>query len=176
MIQHYQCLGVSADKLVKTGSLSDDVIHANRVGTDSRSTILCAFPPNQLSAIGLDVEFADYRAMADFWIGYLKRTGWRIIVRPHPAMPKPDVDMLRSPGAEISTSHTAALVPQCDLFVASVSSTIRRALAMGEPVLKYDVFRYAYHDFDDAPAVMTVNDKASFAESLMRLTSGASMN
>jgi hypothetical protein len=63
--------------------------------------------------------------------------------RPHSEMPKPDVDMLRSLGAEISTSHTATLVPQSDLFVASVSSTIRWALAMGKPVLNYEVFRYA---------------------------------
>lgn len=171
MMQHYQRLGVSADKLAKAGSLSDDIMHANRARADMKSTILCAFPPNQLS-VRPETEFTDYPALVGFWIECLKRTGWRVIIRPHPAMPKTELDILRSHGAEISTLHTAALIPQCDLFVASVSSTIRWALAMGKPVLNYDVFRYAYHDFDDSRAVETVNDKAGFAELLTRLTSG----
>lgn len=171
MMQHYRRLGVAAEKLVKTGSLSDDILYANQVRADARPTILCAFPPNQLS-VRPDLEFADYSALAEFWIACLKRTGWRVIIRPHPAIPDTDLDILRSHGAEISTAHTAALIPQCDLFVACVSSTIRWALAMGKPVLNYDVFRYAYRDFDDAPAVVTVIDKTGFAESLARFTSG----
>jgi hypothetical protein len=171
MMQHYQRLGVSPDRLRKTGSLSDDILHANRARGDGRPTILCAFPPNQLS-VRPGLEFTEYRALVGFWLGALKQTGWHVIVRPHPALPAVDLEILRSHGVEMSTSHTAALIPQCDLFVACVSSTIRWALAMGKPVLNYDVFRYAYRDFDDVPAVLTVDTKVSFADALERLTSG----
>ena len=39
------------------------------------------------------------------------------------------------------------LVPCCDLYVASVSATIRWAIACGVPVLNYDVFKYRYDDY-----------------------------
>ncbi len=35
-----------------------------------------------------------------------------------------------------------SLVPLCSLYVASVSATIRWAIACGKPVVNYDVYRF----------------------------------
>ena len=181
MLAHYRRLGLPAAKLVKTGSLSDDVLARAQADAGARAAlgiagndkvILCAFPPNQPTAGRPDLEFASYPELVAFWMQTLLAfPGWRVIVRPHPFMAEQDVAALRANGATISLAHTGSLIPLCDLYVASVSSTIRWAVAAGKPVLNYDVFGYGYTDFDDVAGVIKVTSKDAFAAALARLTS-----
>ena len=180
MLAHYRRLGLPAAKLVKTGSLSDDVLARAQADAGARTAlgiagnekvILCAFPPNHLTAVRQNVEFASYPELVAFWMQtLLARPGWRVIVRPHP-LAEEDVAALRDSGATVSLAHTASLIPLCDLYVASVSSTIRWAVAAGKPVVNYDVFGYGYTDFDDVAGVIKVTSKDAFAAALARLTS-----
>ena len=65
---------------------------------------------------------------------------------------------------------TPELVPLCDFFVASISSTIRWAIACGKPVLNYDVYRYRYvDDFGKVGGVLTVEEQGDFLAALNRL-------
>lgn len=179
MLAHYRRLGLPAAKLVKTGSLSDDILACAQADAGARATlgiagnekvILCAFPPN-LTAVRRNIEFASYPELVAFWMQtLLARPGWRVIVRPHP-FAEEDVAALRDSGATVSLAHTASLIPLCDLYVASVSSTIRWAVAAGKPVVNYDVFGYGYTDFDDVAGVIKVTSKDAFAAALARLTS-----
>ena len=73
-------------------------------------------------------------------------------------------------GARISQWDMAALVPLCDLYVASVSATIRWAIACGVPVVNYDVYRLRWTDYAGAPGVLRVEDKGEFASLVHRLT------
>ena len=57
----------------------------------------------------------------------------------------------------IAARKTSELVPLCDLYVASVSSTIRWAIACGKPVVNYDVYRYRYTDFISLDGVLIID-------------------
>ena len=61
------------------------------------------------------------------------------------------------------------MVPACDIYVASISSTIRWAIACGKPVLNYDVYRYRYTDFLNVPGVLATEEQAEFRAMLQHL-------
>ena len=69
--------------------------------------------------------------------------------------------------------NTAELVPLCDVFVASISSTIRWAIACGKPVVNYDVYRYRYTDFIGVEGVLTCEEQDEFVSVLRRLDIGS---
>jgi len=54
--------------------------------------------------------------------------------------------------------------------VASVSATIRWAIACGIPVVNYDVYRMNYEDYNEVGGVVTVDDRMSFLSAMRRLT------
>ena len=174
MERHYLREGLPPERLVRTGALYDDVLARNRAGglenrravlkdaglVDDKPLVLCALPPDQFSCIRPDREFASQRELLEFLVGTL--SGANVIYRLHPRTRAEEMGFLRDLGARISERDTAELVPLCDVFVASVSATIRWAIACGKPVINYDMHRYRYHDFDEAGGVVTVEDKADF--------------
>jgi hypothetical protein len=64
---------------------------------------------------------------------------------------------------------TEELVPLADVFVASISATIRWALALGIPVINYDCYRYRYGDYAGASGMVLVEDEAAFAAALREI-------
>ena len=79
--------------------------------------------------------------------------------------------MLRAEyGLTLTDKDTASLIPHCDVYVASVSATIRLAIAAGKPVINYDCYRYRWQDFAKVAGVITVEDEASFHRELARLS------
>jgi glycosyltransferase involved in cell wall biosynthesis len=95
---------------------------------------------------------------------------WNVLVRPHPRLTKTETDALRRFGCTITLKDTATLVPKCDLYVTSVSATIRWAIACGKPVVNYDVYQYGYQEYSDAGGVLTLDNKKDFTDTLKRLT------
>jgi len=69
----------------------------------------------------------------------------------------------------IATYRTADLIPLCDFYVASVSSTIRWAIACGKPVINYDVYRYRYTDYLGLKGVLTIEEQDEFLDLLQRI-------
>lgn len=61
------------------------------------------------------------------------------------------------------------MVPACDIYVASISSTIRWAIACGKPVVNYDVYRYRYTDFLRVPGVLATEEQDEFRRLVRRL-------
>ena len=183
MREHYCKLGFPARQLVVTGSLMDDVMYYKAAQRDSmrkelgldvrKCLVLCSFPPNQLTATRPDCEFSDFGSLIDFWLGQLvnlkDQIDCEVIVKPHPALEAQHVERLRSFPLVFTERETATLIPICDLYNTSVSSTIRWALACGKPVLNYDVFRYRYLDFRNEPAVITVEQRDEFTGRLAEI-------
>jgi hypothetical protein len=66
-------------------------------------------------------------------------------------------------------------VPLCDLYVASVSSTIRWAIACGKPVINYDVYQYGYADYVGVAGVLLVRTRMEFRDALRKLSGDASV-
>jgi hypothetical protein len=183
MEQRYLREGLPQDRLVRTGALYDDVLARNhdealenrrRVLNDAgladdKPLVLCALPPDQFSFVRPDREFRDQRAMLEFLVETFDSVRCNVIYRLHPRTRPDQVEFLRDKGATIVDHDTAALVPLCDIFMASVSATIRWAIACGKPVINYDMHRYRYHDFDSAGGVVTVEDKREFARVVREL-------
>jgi hypothetical protein len=181
MQEHYIAHEIPEAQLVATGSVTDDLIYRaleqkdelrRRLGLDpGKPVLLCSLPPNQLSVPRPQCQFSDFRSIVDFWLNELKRAaGWEIVVKLHPAMRPEDIDYVRTFDVRVSDLETTSLIPLCDLYNPSVSSTIRWALACGKPVLNYDVFGYSYREFASEPAVLTVFDRDAFSSALGRLT------
>ena len=94
-----------------------------------------------------------------------------MVVALHPSVPPADAVKYERYGARVALFNTAELVPLCDIFVASISSTIRWAIACSKPVVNYDVYRYRYTDFAGVKGVLTVEEQSEFVATMRRLAS-----
>ena len=81
-----------------------------------------------------------------------------------------DIQYIEQWGVKIARDNTAALIPLCDVYVASISATIQWAIACGKPVLNYDVYRYHYNDYLGVDGVIAVEDREQFLAALRQLT------
>ena len=182
----YLRLGFPADQLHVIGDLNGDALYNATCSKDrllallcrahgfevSKPVVLCAFPPDQFDSHGpSDFEFANYQSMVGAWAGVFRELGQyaNFVVRPHPRSSISQIELMRSHGLEISMEPTVELVPLCDVYLASISATIRWAIACGIPVINYDTYRYRYEDFNGAAGVFRVETVDDFRTTLRRL-------
>lgn len=192
MLDYYADMSFAPDQLALTGSMNDDVLHAALVRRDElRSTIeeelelepgrpllLCAWPPDQFGGRKLDdCDFSSYKRLCQFWAESLAeardRFGYNVVVRLHPVLRRSDMDALQDLGIPMSRRPTADLIPLADVFVASVSSTIRWAISAGMPVVNFDVYRYGYTDFREDHGVLTSETSEDYLRDLRRVVGDA---
>ena len=188
MRDYYREAGIPAAQITVTGTLVDDVIAAARADAASRRralltenglpldrpVLLCAFPPDQGVFDRPGCEFSDYDDMIAFWgecLGAVKN--WNVIVSRHPKTRPGRLDGLRKYGVTLTDSDTAPLVPLCDLYVASVSATIRWAFACGIPVINYDAYRLDFVDYVGLEGVVWMNARNEFRKILTAATADA---
>jgi hypothetical protein len=192
MMKYYLEGGLPPSQLHATGSLANDVLadgmsHAparriqllRQLGLPAdRPIILVALPPDFLYVNGgrPECDFTTYAGLVDFWMGLLRNVkNHNVILTLHPSVARESALHLETETIKIANAPTASLIPLCDIFFASVSSTIRWAIACGKPVLNYDVYRYRYTDYVDVPGVVIVEDKDEIADVLLRLTSDSAL-
>ncbi len=139
-----------------------------------RPLFLCAFPPDQYSSSNTSqFEYSCFRDMMEAWMDSFHEITDRanILIRPHPRLDPDQLARYSSARLKISTLPTVELVPLCDLYVASISATIRWAISCGIPTINYDCYRYKYGDFKSAGGVMEVDQLDDFKALLERFTS-----
>ena len=73
-------------------------------------------------------------------------------------------------GPRISDERIEMLIPLCDVFVASISSTIQWAIAASKPTINYDVYLYRYPDYQNASGVLLAERQDEYLRLLRRLT------
>lgn len=187
MLAYWRADGVPASRLQLTGALYDDVLARANAERESkrlslaqalglppeRPWVVSALPPAAPARLAPD--FTSYREMLRFWIDSLlaRFPDANVLLRPHPSTRSdelPPIDTSR--GLRLSVEDTAALVPLADLYVASISATIRWAIAAAVPVVNYDVYRFGYHDYNDAPGVLTVDSREDFQSALSSAAPG----
>ena len=166
------CQELKSRLLSNSGSAKDSTARERRLA-------VVAWPPDQFGSRLIPLEFSGYEELCGAWaeeLGEFQRRGnFTVVVRPHPVTDRELLLKFLSPhGLSVTLQDTAALVAAADLFIASVSSTIRWAIMCGVPVLNYDVFDYQYNDFDSAEAVLTMSTRKVFAEKLDKLLVDAS--
>jgi len=182
----YTRLGFQADRLKVVGEPIGKVLHqglteraARRsdllagLGLDpSKPLIVCGFPPDQYNSNDTShFEFETFERMLDAWMsafGALHASA-NVVIRPHPRL-DPKALKLRAPdNVRISGDPTAQLIPLADIYVASISATIRWAIACGIPVVNYDCYRYRYDDYASADGVIAVEHLGDFRREIGRL-------
>ncbi len=186
MADYSAAAGMPRSKMRVVGSTADDVLAETAAHYEARRSELCrslglrpdrpiiltALPPDFLYVDGgrPECDFSDYGSLVEFWVRSLSAVkGYNVIIALHPSAKADDMRPLERYGARISTLITPELVPLCTFFVASISSTIRWAIACGKPVLNYDVYRYRYDDdFGKVAGVFTVEDQEHFLAALKR--------
>lgn len=176
--------GLPESKLISTGTLDHDLLARNlenasalrdalyeELGLEPRlPMILCALPPDQHIAGRSESDFITYQDMVEFWIGSLSEVeGYNVVIKLHPRMKLDEMRYIEKLGFKITPRDTSYLIALCDIFVASVSATIRWAIACGKPTLNYDCYRYRYNDYIDAGGVITVEEKRDFVTVLHKL-------
>ncbi len=185
MRDYYSAAGIPARQLVLTGTLVDDAM-AKVIADASnrrralleeaglpldRPVLLCAFPPDQAVFDRPGCEFQSFDDMIEFWgksLGAVK--GWNILVARHPKTRAGRLDALRQHGLTLIDHDTASVVPLCDLYLASVSATIRWAIACGKPVMNYDSYRLDFQDYPGVEAVVLVKKRQEFLDLLAAMT------
>lgn len=183
-LAQYLAEGFPPDRLTVTGTLVDDVLATGKATAAERKSVICrelglpsdrpialaALPPDFTHRAACDFDSVD--SYARFWfaaLGALQR--YSVIVRPHPEFVVEELRQYEPTDALVRVCglDTAELVPLADLYIACVSATIRWAIALGLPVVNYDMFRFGYDDFADAGGVLHVADRDEFVATLRRL-------
>lgn len=182
----YVRLGFPKDVLKVVGEPVGEVLHRGLIEREARRSalcsehaldpsrllIVCAFPPDQFNSKDRSrFEYDSFDSLIEGWIGTFSGIGNRanVLIRPHPRLDP--VRLLRHAGKNIrvTMARTAELVPLCDIYVASISATIRWAIASGVPVVNYDCYRYRYDDFASVNAVVAVESRPAFTDVLNRM-------
>jgi hypothetical protein len=184
MDEFYRREGLPPAQLVVTGGISDDTLAGGVREAAARRAALCAelgLPPDHqllLCALtddrfalpGAPADFVDYADLVRFVARTLKALpGFSVVVRLHPRSNEDATRLVEELGIRVSRRDTAWLVPLCDLYVASVSATIRWAIACGKPVVNYDVYRLRLTDYDEVPGVLRVEERTEFEAVTRRL-------
>jgi hypothetical protein len=185
MLSIYAKLGFSSHQLAVTGSATDDLLyrgvqekHARReriyaeLGLPpGRSLLLSSLVPDQLVGSVPYCEFDNHRELLEFWVQSLAK--WRekfnIILKFSPRVRREDLLYLESYGVVVAPHDTVDLAPLADIYVASISSTLRWAAACGIPAINYDVYHYRYGDYENAPGIIHAETKEEFLSALDRL-------
>lgn len=181
--ERYQALGFPPEQLETLGSPVDDVLFAtsqNRAALreelleplglrDDRPLVVVAIPPNQFTAPSIEsFEYSSYEDMLQGWIDALAPLAQRanILAVKHPRTKVEEVRCFARAGVPLVDAATETLLPLSDLYIASISATIRWALALGIPVINYDCYRYRYGDYAGASGLVEVEDRARFEQAL----------
>jgi hypothetical protein len=140
-----------------------------------RPIVLFSVPTDQFATTPAP-GFATYEDLLDHWVDsmrHLRRCAALVTV--HPMLSKAHVERLRARGARVIEKPAAQLLPACDVFVASMSTTIKWARAIGKPVLNYDCYRMKYDPadrksyLDGFPHVHVVREPADYLAWLDRI-------
>ena len=131
----------------------------------NKPLVLCGFPPNQYSSSSTgDFEYPTFKKLVDQWMMSFHAISDRanIFICPQPRLDPAMLARYSTSSLRILSAPTIEMIPLCDLYVASISATIRWAISCGIPVVNYDCYRYRYGDFKNAPGVIETDNHNEF--------------
>jgi UDP-N-acetylglucosamine 2-epimerase len=183
--EYCQNEGIDSQQLIATGSIDNDILYNGLAKREELKKRLCqkfnipfdkpillsALPPDMLYGQGRsECEFTNYNALVQYWIKTItSNKQYSVIVNLHPAAKIEEMQGLKKHDLILTKGEISRLIPLCDIFVASISSTIQWAIACGKPVVNYDVYKYRYTDYQTVSGVLTMESKREFEETLQKL-------
>lgn len=173
MLRSYLEDGGSAQKCSVTGSATHDIL-ARLVGKQNRGNgyILSFLPPDQTAHQLPGYEYQSYWDMLTFWIKtLLANDSLPVIFALHPRMKNLKHSLRnRFPNMNIVEGDSCEAIPDAKFCVGFSGGILRCAICCSKPILHYDVFNYRMNEFASVPSVVTVNKRAAFVESYVRLS------
>lgn len=170
MYDHYIAEGIDPRKVQLTGTAYCDAMAdemsaraelkrafdtASKLRAGATS-VLVSLPPSLHAIRAHASEFPTYEAACAAIITmFVNRPGVDVVVSLHPNAPAEQRRFVEALGCEVSTEWIVRMIPRCDLFFTTFSSTIRWAIACGKPVLNYNMYGYNNHDYDAVDGVFT---------------------
>lgn len=171
--------GTREDKMIVTGkpgldeiarqlreSNPQEVRRRLNIAPDAR-IILCTVP--QLAEHGL-LPWDRHKKEMQFLFETLTAAGAHILLSLHPrsdkAWYKPLAD---AAGAQICDERVYALLPVCDVFVATYSSIVAQAIALHKPSIVIDFYQLEYSLYARAQGVTILRDRSAFLPTLKSL-------
>jgi hypothetical protein len=186
MLDLYLSNGVPENKLFITGTMVDDYIYESKfkfnfiqnlykefkIVNKNYPLILVALPPWQWNKS--EVDFKTYNELLEYWSKSLLKykDQYTIIFCSHPRMKPEEIVYFKNICSPLLTSvNVEKLIPFCYLYIASVSATIRWAIAAGKPVLNYDCYKYNYIDYKGVVGVIHAYSRMEFEKLLQKFLS-----
>lgn len=190
LVDHYLSEGVPREKLVAIGTAEHDVLFKVGLTTAERKQelsrrldlppdrpmILSPLPPDHYMSGRPECDFQNYEDMLRFWTEALDGVDTHnSILSLHPGhtygRDSGTWAFLERPTVKIALDDIATLIPLCDIYVCcAFTSTAQWAIAAGKPVINYDVYRFGYPTYRDAPGVLEMQDQDAFLRELRRLS------
>lgn len=181
---HYRCMlieqGVSEEKLVVTGKPSVDQMHEALQRTshvrkeldipETDHILLCALPP--LAEISV-MRWPQHWQEIEFLLATFARLkNLFVVLSLHPRCNPSDYQHLADRyGAILAKQRIYGLLPACDVFVATYSSTVMQAIGIGKPTVVVDFYGLDYKYYDNAPGVIVLRSRDQLESTLARLFS-----
>ncbi|MBU0596337.1 hypothetical protein KJ567_06610 [Candidatus Bipolaricaulota bacterium] len=171
--------GVEESKLVVTGKSSDDLVH--RIMFSDRPRADCRSPEDGPLLLLAVPQLAEHRILPwkehweemEFLFGALRRA-WRgpILASLHPkSNPEKYRALAAEHGIALAEERIQRILPSCDVFVATYSSTVVQAIALAKPSVVVDFYGLDYTFYDQAPGVVVIRDRARLESELTRIQS-----
>ena len=186
MADLYKKIGVQKSRLSVIGTINDDILaeimteklirktaFQKKYGLPEKPMILVGFPPNQYPI--KSAEKANYAELMTSWAESLRPFlgQYNIVVTKHPRTTQ-NFDSMLQMGFVVAAESTVELIPLASLYIASVSATIRWALAAGVPVINYDTYQYKYGDYENAIGVSNLYSEIEFKKELLHILNDSS--
>jgi hypothetical protein len=176
MKKYYLAAGIPEKQMQETGFVSLDVLstvlkNRNAIRREmsqryqlnlEKPWLVCAVPPSQWPRTG--VGFSSYDHFLNEFVSFLKSyPDIEVILKFHPRLSQTESRQLcQAFHLTHVESGTAQLIGVADFYLASVSATIRWALACGLPTINYDLYAYRYQDFTHACGLFSVEHFSEF--------------
>jgi hypothetical protein len=174
--------GIPESKMVLTGKPSIDQIFKILKNTnveefrrelnltEEQKILLCSVP--QLAEHGL-LPWNEHWREIEFLLAVL--TGQSNVVVLLSLHPKSDPDQYKSIaekyGAILTEKNIYTLLPVCDIFVATYSSTVVQAIGIGKPTIVVDFYGLNYTLYDEIPGVIVLRQREKLDGMLEKLIS-----
>lgn len=181
MRQMYVANGIDASRIKVCGSPSLDKLSGGYLDKETvkselytalkldpdKGLLVCAIPPNQYPGVACP-EATSYEELLAIWFDILREMAmcYNVVISTHPSARPSEIKSIENSGFSVSLGGIAELLPITDIYFASVSSTIKWALACGVPVVNYDCYQYDHPDYADVQQVdtfMTADEVKGFA-------------
>lgn len=176
--------GLPAEQLIATGNMSQDTMAKvlrdaprqraelyRKLNLPENKPMILLAMPQYATPRGYPQIFPIYDDMVQFLVSVLSACkDYNLVVCLHPSTEYDRIKHIEQWGAKIALEHTARLVALCDIFVASVSSTIKWAIACSKPTISFDFDCIRRPEYAEVKGVITVETKGDFLSALRNLT------